>query len=70
MKKITAKFNSKCAETGATIKKGDPMLYDYNTRKCYSQHSAKFKEQDSPQQDYIQDPGEIYFDNWCQRNGI
>lgn len=28
MKKIYAKFNSKCAETGKTIRKGDPMFYE------------------------------------------
>ncbi len=36
---ITAKFNSKCAETGRPIPKGDPMVYDYSTKKCYARGS-------------------------------
>jgi hypothetical protein len=69
MRHIKAKFNSKCAETGAQIKKGDNMLYDPNTKKCYSKISdtcRKFLD-DS---ENIQDPGEQYFDNFCQRNNI
>lgn len=48
MKKIYAKFNSKCAETGKTIRKGDPMFYDYSTKKCYSIDSKEAtKQQDT-----------------------
>jgi hypothetical protein len=38
-KVITAKFNSTCAETGRPIKKGEPMVYDYVTKKCYARGS-------------------------------
>ena len=41
MKKIIARFASKCAETKTTIKKYDLMYYDYSTKKCYSIHSTK-----------------------------
>ena len=35
MKEIRAKFDSKCAETGITIHRGDPILWDPETRKVY-----------------------------------
>lgn len=37
---ITARFNSTCAETGRPIKKGEPMVYDYQLKKCYARGSA------------------------------
>ena len=43
MKKITAKFNSNCAELGTKIKKGEQMIYDYSARKCYSMNSETAK---------------------------
>jgi hypothetical protein len=33
MRVITAKFDSKCAETGRPIKKGDACVYDPQTKK-------------------------------------
>jgi hypothetical protein len=39
MKKIYAKFKSKCAETGEVIAKGQEMIYDYKAKKCYSLNS-------------------------------
>lgn len=33
--KISARFNSKCAETGDRISKGESMVYDYNNKKAY-----------------------------------
>lgn len=39
MKKITAKFRSKCADSGKTIHKGDQMYYDYASKKCYHMES-------------------------------
>jgi hypothetical protein len=44
MKQINAKFKSKCFETGKVINKGELMLYDYDTRKCYSMASKKAEE--------------------------
>jgi len=35
MRKITAKFNSFCAETSKMFKKGDTIYFDTNTRKAY-----------------------------------
>lgn len=74
---ISAKFNSKCAETGKTIKKHDPIYYDRVTKKAYCEHSQRYKDiklfQDTAkivEDDFIQDPGEQYFDNFCQNNGI
>lgn len=71
MKKITAKFASKCAETGKAIKKGDQMFYNYETRKCYHlQSEAARVTETPPTNDFIQDPGETYFDNFCINNNI
>ena len=41
MKKIIAKFKSNCHETGKVISKGEVMLYNYDTRKCYCMTSKK-----------------------------
>lgn len=68
MRFITAKFNSQCHETGAKIKKGDPILYDPNLKKAYCKASKKYTE--ANESENIQDPGEQYFDNFCQRNNI
>ena len=69
MKKIRAKFNSKCAETGKSIRKGDEMFYDYATKKAYHISTNKG--------DKISDEGamcianeEAYFDNFCYDNNI
>jgi hypothetical protein len=35
MRTIYAKFTSKCQTTGQTIKKGELIKYDPNTRKAY-----------------------------------
>lgn len=35
MKKILAKFTSKCAETGKILRKGDPIYYDFINKKAY-----------------------------------
>lgn len=47
MKKIFAKFKSKCTDTGAAIKKGEQMYYDYNTKKCYCMTSPTAKKQET-----------------------
>lgn len=73
MKKITAKFNSKCAETGEPIKKGTEMFYDYSTKKCYSLNSVR-----ALNIGYGQDRGMsideaeqmAFFDNFCINNNI
>jgi len=40
---INAKFKSKCAETGATIAKGENCLYDRVNKKVYCRSSKKFQ---------------------------
>jgi hypothetical protein len=72
MKKLMfAKFKSTCFETGKTINKGEHILYDPAIKKAYCNNSQEFKSYSAQDHgDYIQDPGETYFDNWAQRNGI
>lgn len=77
MKKIIARFKSKCAETGNPINKGESMFYDYANKKCYSLQSERGKLETTllnrfgePETDFIPDPGEMYFDNFCRDNGI
>lgn len=77
MKKIRAKFNSRCAETGQIIKKGEEMYYDYHAKKCYSLTSerGKFEAGNAgtvweAEGENVQDPGEQYFDNFCTNNDI
>ena len=71
MKKIIAKFNSRCAETGKTIKKGESMLYDYSSKKCYCLSSEKMKNFGTdidPAVGMIQANEDAYFDNWYAAN--
>ncbi len=35
LKRMTAKFNGKCAQTGAPIYRGDDITYDTVSRKAY-----------------------------------
>jgi hypothetical protein len=68
MKRIFAKFNSKCAATGQTIKKGELISYDSRNRKAYKQgHEPKERDQAA---DMVQVNEEAYFDNFCQQNNI
>lgn len=72
MKKITAKFNSTCAETGKRIGKGEGMLYDYSSKKCYCKTSDTFNNHgiDRNTTDMVQANEEAYFDNFCYNNNI
>lgn len=74
MKKITAKFKSKCADSGKTINKGDQMYYDYNTRKCYHMESNtvfQLASSDNSANDdlsgYIQAQEEAFYNNQYSR---
>jgi len=76
-KQIFAKFNSKCSETGKRIKKGEPMIYDYEKRLCYSMDSNKAKtyqqEQVKEQEtkstaDMVAAQENAYFDNFYRQN--
>lgn len=67
MKKITAKFTSKCAETGRTLRKGDTIFYDPFARKAYHLESSKAKDFEAEQErssvaGYIQAQEDAYFD--------
>lgn len=66
MKTITAKFKSKCTETGVTINKGDRCLYDPKAKKVYSLDSniAKINQQVNNDRAYVQAQEEAYFDNF------
>lgn len=72
MKTITAKFNSVCAETGKKIKKGESMVYDYTSKKCYHSTSnvAQSINTDSNLSDMITANEDQYFDNFCHNNNI
>jgi len=78
MKKITAKFNSKCAETGVNIRKGQEMIYDYSAKKCYSLNSntalkygqALDLSYSNSDASYVAAQEDAYFDNFCQLNNI
>ncbi len=72
-KVIFARFNSKCAETGARIMKGEEMLYNYDLKKCYamsSQTTKKFIEQPDAALGMIEAQEEAIFDTFCQTNNI
>jgi hypothetical protein len=68
MRTIFAKFSSKCAATGQTIKKGELISYDSRTRKAYKQGNEP-KEHDQAQE-MIQANEDAYFDNFYQQNNI
>lgn len=73
MKTITAKFNSKCAETGKALRKGDTIVYDPETRKAYHLDSRMAKAEAAMQSNdaqYVAAQENAYFDNFCQANGI
>ncbi len=78
MKRITAKFKSKCAQTGRTIDKGEEMIYDYKNKKCYSFYSLVWssyvKENGEPlmtdDAKLVQAQEEAYYDNFCKNNNI
>ena len=66
MKKIIAKFNSKCHATGKPIKKGEEIYFDTYTKKVYKL-GAQPTEQAAGM---VQANEEAYFDNFCQQNNI
>ncbi len=77
MKKIIAKFKSKCAETGNIIKKGDECIYDPETKKVYCMKSTavqRFEENEARDHYYAgqmaQANEEEFFENFCQQNNI
>jgi hypothetical protein len=80
MKKIKARFVSICAETGFGIPKGEEMIYNYTTKKCYSHRSKvyqQFVENEQLANDVaahdaalVQAQENAFFDNFVQQNNI
>lgn len=66
MKQITAKFNSKCSETGITLKKGSLIYYDTYTKKAYHTTAKKVSESNEAEatKSYIQAQENAYFDSY------
>lgn len=71
-KVIEAKFNSTCAETGKTIRKGDQVWYDFGQKKVYHTQSSRYQKEieAAAVAQFIQDEQDAYFDNFCHANGI
>lgn len=66
---ITAKFNSKCADTNQVIKKGDRIYYDGG--RAYCKDAKYYKIADvSLESAYVQAQENAYFDNFCANNNI
>lgn len=63
MKRITAKFNSVCAETGKKLKRGDAIYYDTNTRKAYHVTASIVNKQTSDDSSYVQAQEDAYWNN-------
>jgi hypothetical protein len=73
MRLITAKFSSRCAETGAKISKGETCLYDPDTKKVFTKQSETFKNWntvDYALAGYVEAAENLYFDNFCMNNNI
>jgi len=72
IKFITARFSSRCADTGITIAKDDNILYDTSTKKAYCSKSKTYRDeaQRINTAAYVQAQEDAYFDNFCQQNGI
>jgi hypothetical protein len=68
---ISAKFNSKCIQTGKEIKKGDHIYY-FPGRGAFSSDSDVYKDHRGNQAtaDHVQAQEDAYFDNFCSRNNI
>ena len=69
---INAKFKSKCAETDATIAKGENCLYDRASRNVYCRSSRKYQVQQEADgtSSYIEAQENAYYDNFCLANNI
>lgn len=75
MRTIVARFKSKCAETGRTIRKGETCLYDQSNRQVFCLDSQKYKsftmnEEADNVRAYVQAQEDAYFDRFCRDNDI
>lgn len=67
MKQMSAKFNSKCAETGKALRKGDVIYYDPSTKKAYHPSAKAVTEIDREAENikaYVQAQEDAYFDRF------
>ena len=69
---LNSKFKGVCNETGKSIAKGAPILFDTANRKVYCSDSTKYKSELECVQTaaYVQAQEDAYFDNFCIINGI
>lgn len=65
MRKITAKFASKCHASGLVIKKGEEVYYDSTCKKVYK---IGYEPEINPDAAYVAAQEEAYFENWYQKN--
>lgn len=67
MRLITAKFNSRCAQTGKALRRGDEIYFDTTTRKAYHKEAPYVAEQLEHERrnlsDYVQAQEDAYWDN-------
>jgi hypothetical protein len=68
---MSSKFDSKCSQTGNSIKKGDHIYY-VSGRGAFCEQSKVYQEQKEADQtaDYVQANEDAYFDNFALRNNI
>ena len=65
MRKITAKFASKCQASGLAIKKGEEIWYCVDTKKVYK---IGYEPEINHDAAYVAAQEEAYFENWYQKN--
>jgi hypothetical protein len=72
LKQMTARFSSKCAETGKPLNKGDQIIYDPIARKAYHLESQKAGECEAPDNDALLVAAQTnaLYDQFCQTNNI
>lgn len=62
-----ARFNSVCATSGKRIKKGESMVYDNITKKCYA---IGYEPKRTDESKMIEANENAFFDNFCLNNNI
>lgn len=70
MKKIFLRYNSKCADTGKILKRGNFAYYNSETKKIYFLDSIKVKEYFETEnvKGYIEAQENAYFDKFVNFN--
>ena len=66
---MISKFQGTCAESGAKIKKGDPIYFDGLAFCSYSNKYKKLNEIDDLAK-FVESEQSAYFDNFCLKNNI